>query len=173
MFDTFKIQTGGLDEVKIPNIKEFAKNAKLKFEKDVIGVYMSGHPLQNHADKFAKFTFNGGMIKKSSDEDEFVEDDDNQQIEQESEIADGTMVTCGGIIVGVKKLTSKASGQNMAILDIEDLDGLYSAMISTRLYEKTKNMLAEDVIVSISGRYSKRDDREPIIMVERISEIKE
>lgn len=174
MFDTFKTQIGGLDEVKMPNIKEFAKNEKLKHEKDIIGVYMSGHPLQNFSDKFARFTFNGGMVKKEAEDEESIEaHDDDMQQNDASELADGAMVTCGGIILGVKKLTTKTSNQSMAIIDVEDLQGTYSAMITARLYEKVKNILAEDKIVSMTGRYTKRDERAPMIMVEKIFELKE
>ncbi|MBQ3494541.1 MAG: DNA polymerase III subunit alpha [Clostridia bacterium] len=173
IFDTFKADTATLDEVKIPNIKEFAKNAKLKFEKDVTGVYLSGHPLQNLADKFAKFNFNGSMIKKESEDEVEVEEDEQNDSQAEPQIADGTVVTCGGIITAVKKVTVKSTGDSMAIIDVEDLGGTYSAMLPPKAYDKNKALLVEDKIIQIGGRFSQRDGREPTIVVDKIFEIKE
>lgn len=174
MFDTFKVETESFDEIKIPNIKEFAKNAKLKFEKEIIGVYMSGHPLQNFADKFANFNFNSSMIQKSNDDEQTLEVDEEEGYGQEnSDIYDGMPVTCGGILVGIKKVNIKSTNQDMAILDVEDQNGNYSVMLPPRMYERYKRTLQEDMIVSFVGKISIREGKEPIIVAEKMQELKE
>ncbi len=174
LFDNFKSEVEDIDKIDYPKIKEYNKQTKLKFEKDITGVYMSGHPLQNFANMWNDFNFRADMIVKN-DEDGIGEDGDEEAVEDVvyEGLTDGMRVTCGGIITNFKRIISKASNKSMAIIDVEDLYGTFSCMITPNVYDKYKSILEEDNIVMINGKFSYRVGREPIIMVERISVMKE
>ena len=160
-------------KIDYPNIKEYPLKDKLKREKDALGIYMSGHPMQQHMDLCKTFTFNSSMVSERKD-DELEDNSSEADAEQVSSFAsfgleDGSKVTCGGIIVKVNRKTSKTSNLPMAILDIEDLYGMFSVMMFNRQYEQFKNQLAEDKIVTVSGRLSIREGQNPIIICEAIT----
>ena len=172
LFDNFKTEVESMDKIKIPNIPEFNKETKLKYEKEILGVYMSGHPLQNYADRWNNFNFTSNMLK-TEDNNEIDEDENDEEIEKTySGICDGMIVRCGGIINNVKKIIVKTSNKSMAILDIEDLYGTFSVMLVPKMYDKYKELLVEDSIVYINGKVSIRVGKEPIIMVERLTLMK-
>lgn len=172
LFDNFKVETKEMDKVTIPQIKEYNKETKLKHEKEIMGVYMSGHPLQNFAQRWNDFNFKSTMIAKNDDiADEDVEDEENN-VEQ-YELEDGAIVNCGGIITETKRILVKTTNKPMSILQIEDLYGVYSAMAVPKIYEKYKDLIEEDKIVQIGGKFSVRPGKEPIIIIERLSEMKE
>ena len=174
LFDNFKSEVEDIDKIDYPKIKEYNKQTKLKFEKDITGVYMSGHPLQNFANMWNDFNFRADMIVKDA-EDGIGEDGDEEAVEDVvyEGLTDGMRVTCGGIITNFKRIISKASNKSMAIIDVEDLYGTFSCMITPNVYDKYKSILEEDNIVMINGKFSYRVGREPIIMVEKISVMKE
>lgn len=169
LFDNFKQEIENIDSLKMPKIKEFNKQTKLKYEKEITGVYMSGHPLQNFAPRWKDFNFRSDMIIK---EDENVQDD-NAEEEQEEIIYEGLTdrmsIKCGGIITNFKRIISKTSNKGMAILTVEDLYGEYTCMVTPNVYDKYKNILQEDNIIFINGKFSYRQGKEPVIMAERIS----
>ena len=156
--------------VQMPDIKEYAKAAKLKFEKQVLGIYLSGHPLDNYMNEASKFTYNSSMT--SGEKDEFMdEEQDDFYMEEEatSSIKDGDSVTCGGNIEVFKKRYTKNTNKEMAILTIEDLYGTFEVLVNNRLYERFREMLVEDTLVKIKGKVSIRDDGNITIMAENIS----
>ncbi len=174
LFENFKTELEDIDKIDYPKIKEYNKQTKLKFEKDITGVYMSGHPLQNFAKKWNNFNFRSDMIVKESDEN--TNDDIDEDIEEDvvfEGLTDGMRVNCGGIITNFKRIISKSSNKSMAIIDVEDLYGTFSCMVTPNVYDKCKNILQEDNIVLINGKFSYRVGREPIIMAERISIMQE
>ena len=88
-------------------------------------------------------------------------------------VTDGMIVNCGGIITDIKKILVKSTNKPMAILTIEDLYGSFGTMLTPKVYEKYKDMLVEDKIVMINGKLSIRPGKEPIIMLERLTELKQ
>ncbi|MFA6860405.1 MAG: DNA polymerase III subunit alpha [Clostridia bacterium] len=154
--------------VELPNIKEFSLQTKLKFEKDIVGLYISGHPLDQFIDKMSSYNFDSRMLETEKED----EIDDQAQVEEttnEDSLADGTNVICGGIIVEIKKVLTRASKSEMAILTIEDLYGNFEAMLFPKQYERYGQVLEEDMIVSLRGKYSKRDGQSAIILAENIT----
>ncbi len=172
LFDNFKSEVEDMEKIKIPNIPEFNKETKLKYEKEVLGVYMSGHPLQNYIDRWNDFNFTSDMIKTQENTDE-IYDDSVEEVEKTYEgVSDGMIVRCGGIINKVKKINVKTTNKSMAILDVEDLYGTFSVMVVPKMYDKYKQFLVEDEIIYINGKLSIRVGKEPIIMLERMSLMK-
>lgn len=155
-FSLFDVDTSmkKYDDLDYPNIKEFNKATKLKHEKEVVGIYISGHPLDDYMDRFSGFTLTSDMLFKSDDE--MLEEDGINQ-EESFGFEDGSSFTCGGIITEITRKTTK-SNREMAFLKIEDLMGVMEIMLFPNVYTRYKNFLEEDKMVSINGRFSIKDD---------------
>lgn len=156
---------------KYPVLPEIGNFEKLKKEKEVIGIYLSGHPLDSFIDKINSFTFNSSMIAEEETEkfeNEEGGEESNVELSSNYGIADGTKVNCGGIITNVHKVLKKNNGQQMAILQIEDMVGTFEVMLFNKVYESCKFNVAEDKIVGIDGRFSSRNGQRPIIVAEKI-----
>lgn len=153
--------------ITYPNLREYDPMEKLKKEKEVCGVYISGNPLDAYLGQMMKYNFNSSML---SEEDEQVTGDDFDAGTKEivSELKDGTAVDCGGVLSEVKRITTKIGNKPMAILTIEDIYGEFDCMMFNKLYEKFNSELKEDRVVHISGKLSVRVDDKPIILVENI-----
>ncbi len=157
--------------VEIPDMPEYTKQTKLKFEKQVLGIYLSGHPLDNFLDEFNKFSFNASMIshndaivEESADEGVF----EAENLESES-LKTGDRVTCGGSMEEVKKMYTKVGNHEMAIVKVEDLFGTFEVMIPPRVYSNNTGRVVEDALVKIDGKVSVRDDNSKMIIADRIS----
>lgn len=170
LFDDASFSTADKNYLKMPDIKEYAKQAKLKFEKQVLGIYLSGHPLDNYMDEFNKFSFNSslipeeGMEEENDDEEEFNQNEDN--VEQ---IKDGDRVDCGGCIEEIRKIFTKVGNKEMAILRVEDLYGTFDVMVVPNAYEKYKDKLQEDNLIKVKGKLSVKDDNSVIVIAESIA----
>ena len=176
IFDVFgssgNNEISDFDEIKIPDIKEFSKNAKLKFEKDVLGIYLSGHPLDDYLENFDSFNLTSEMLVADAggqgDTDNAGEDGE-EEVVYSSGITDGMNAICGGIISEVKKVYTKIGNKEMCILKIEDLYGTFECMLFPNVYDKYKDRLVEDSMVTIKGRLSVREDETPIVTVDNVS----
>ena len=154
--------------VAMPNIPEYDDQTKLKLEKEVVGIYISGHPLGNYMGEFKKFNFNGGMLQVEENTDG---EEDNQDVENKYDgLTDNMDVTCGGIITELKKVYSKKDGSEMVILKVEDLYGSFDCMLFGRTYQKLKPILEIDKIVRIKGKLS-INDKGVCVRVENLEEI--
>ncbi len=161
-----------IDKVEYPNIKEYTDQTKLKFEKDVVGVYISGHPLDNYIDKLNGFNLNSSMLpKKYQDgEEEMLEDDLGEESHENTNgLVHDMAVTCGGIISEVRKLYTKNGNKEMAVVKIEDLYGTIDVMMFPNIFAKYKEKIKEDALVSVIGKLSMQDGKEPIVMPEKLS----
>ena len=153
------------DSFKYPNMKEFSKETKLKFEKDVVGVYISGHPLSDYVDKFKDFNLTSDMLFETDGDDENV--GDFQQIE-ESAVTDGMAVTCGGVLTEVKRHITKMGKQEMAMMELEDIYGPIHVMVFPKVYAKIKEKLIQDSLVTIVGKVSIREGEAPIVVCDDV-----
>lgn len=166
MFDTLLKEEKTLTNVDYPNIPEFIETEKLKKEKEIVGVYVSGHPLDKYYDMFSSYNFNTSMISTE------VQDEEDEQIEENpSEIADGSEVTFGAIINEVQKKFTKNGNKEMAIIRAEDIYGNIDCMLFPNVYSRLKSKLDADKIVIISGKISFRSGEAPVILVDDIKEV--
>ena len=157
LFDNIDIKSQ--DETQFPDIREFNRETKLKFEKDILGVYISGHPLEEYMDKYKDFTLTSDMLEPETIE----EEDETKYIYS---LKDGTPVTCGGILSKVKKHITKADKKEMAMITLEDIYGTIDVMAFPKVYTKYKDVLKEDDLFTITGRISIRDGEAPVVMAE-------
>ncbi|MDD3413647.1 MAG: DNA polymerase III subunit alpha [Lachnospiraceae bacterium] len=142
-------------EIKLPDVGEFPKETILTFEKEVLGVYVSGHPLQEYEKLWRKH-----IDAVTSD---FMLDDETGQIK----VADGAKVTIGGMITH-KQIKHTKSEQVMAFLNVEDLVGNVEVIVWPRDYEKNARYLVEDSKVFIYGRVSAEDEKDGKVICEKV-----
>ena len=179
MFDTFEEITQTVNNITLPNIREYNKDALLKYEKEYVGIYLSGHPLDDYLKKYDSFNFTSDMIadlkvdpsdmQQSDDDDEggsYSGMTDYGDEVQESNVKDGQQVTCGGIITSSKKMNTKSG--NMAILTIEDIYGTFEVMLFNKGYAKYRDIIGEDNLVTIRGKLSIREGKSPVVIAETI-----
>ena len=106
------------------------EHEKLKKEKEIVGVYLSGHPLDKYLYKFKDFNFNSQMLKEY-ESDKVIDEEGNEiVVEQENEtLVDGMEVSFGGIVSEIKKVFTRRDNKEMAIITVEDLFGTVDVMV--------------------------------------------
>lgn len=167
MFGGDLISDPSFDNLEYPKIKEYNKETILKKEKEFVGIYLSGHPLENYLEKYDSFTLTSDML--GTEESEENEDSIPDENENKEDFAEGQIVICGGIIVEKKKLTSKKSNKDMAFIKIEDIYGTIEVAIMPNIYPKYKHLLEEDKLITVKGKISLRNEI-PSVVAEEIIE---
>ena len=173
IFDTI-LKDDSAISIVYPKLAEIDNFLKLKKEKEVIGIYLSGHPLDKFIDQMSGYTFNSSMIEESEDNKEGsfdIDEDgdvDNSNLELSYGIEDGTHVVCGGIISEIRRTITK-SNKTMAIVTIEDLYGTFDCLFFPRIFDKVKAELVVDGFVTIEGKFSVRPGEKPVIYAENLS----
>lgn len=168
LFDTISKVDENFNKIDYPAIPEYTNHAKLKFEKQVVGVYISGHPLDSFMDKLSDFTFNSSMITPVDSEDEGM--DEEMDMSFDSQIKQDMEVTCGGVLVEVKKLLTKSGNKEMAVGKLEDLYGTIEFMIFPNVYERYKKIFHDDMLLTVHGKISIREGESPIVIADKITE---
>ena len=130
--------------VAFPEVGEFDKDDILAFEKETIGIYVSGHPMEKYQELWQK-----NVTAKTSD---FIVDEDGHTVAE-----DGAMVVVGGMITAKKVKTTKTN-QLMAFISLEDMVGTIEVLIFPKIYEKNRAALNEESKVFLTGRVSIGDD---------------
>lgn len=142
LFDMGDDELDKANEIKYPDVEEFAKEELLGFEKEVLGIYISGHPLNDYTELMQK------NCTRTSLDFMVSEDDDNSS----AKVADGESVIIGGMITDKKVKVTKTSNKLMAYIQLEDLYGTIEVTIFPRDYERLKPLLEDDAKVFIRGR---------------------
>ncbi len=142
-------------EIRMPNVEEFEKEELLAQEKDVLGVYISGHPLEEYLPILEK---NVTAYSK-----EFAIDDETGK----SSVEDGKMVIIGGMIVD-KTIKYTKNNQIMAFLTLEDLLGTIEVIVFPRDYEKYRNYIEQDAKVLIRGRAQVEEEKDAKLICSEI-----
>ncbi len=143
-------------EIKMPDVGEFSKEMILGFEKEVIGIYISGHPLE--ADE--------AMWKKHISA--FAADFTIDEETGEAKVKDMERVTIGGIIEE-KTIKYTKSGKNMAFIVVEDLTGKAEVIVWPNDYEKNAKWLIENSKVFVYGRVSAEEEKDAKLICEKIT----
>ena len=143
-------------DVKLPDVGEYPKEMLLAFEKEVLGIYISGHPLEEQEELWRK-----GITNTTSD---FVLDEESG----ETVVKDNATAVIGGMIAD-KKIKYTKNDKIMAFLQVEDLVGSVEVIVFPRDYEKNSDKLMEDNKVFIRGRVSLEEDRDGKLICEKIT----
>lgn len=164
LFDMGK-ESSNLDTgFNYPVLSEFSEKELLSLEKEMLGLYISGHPLDKYRDIIEKRS-----NISSHDVSLYVENLNNDSFE--SSISDNMDVTVGGIITGKKTKITK-NNETMCFFRLEDLYGSINVIVFPKSYLKISNSVKEDVPVIVKGRLSLREDEEPKIICNFVEEIK-
>mgnify|MGYP004548305611 FL=1 len=142
-------------EIRMPDVEEYDKEMILAFEKDVLGIYLSGHPLERYRNIMEKM-----ISAKTTD----FQPDEESGIPK---VYDGQKVIIGGMITE-KTIKYTRNNKVMAFLTVEDLLGTVEVVVFPRDYEKWQSMLNEDARVFVQGRVNAEDDKPSKLILEKV-----
>ena len=142
-------------DIPMPDVGEYEKETKLAFEKEVLGVYLTGHPMEEYEEKWKK-----NITRTTLD---FQYDEETRR----TKVRDGARETVGGIITG-KTIKYTRNNKVMAFLTLEDLAGSVEIVVFPRDYEKAQQYLEEDSKVFIRGRVSEEDEAASKLICESV-----
>ncbi len=141
--------------IPMPDIGEYPRELKLAFEKEVLGIYVSGHPLEEYMG-----LWKAHITNRVSD---FFLDEETG----EARVNDGDRAVIGGMISG-KKVKYTKNNKVMAFLDVEDMTGTMEVIVFPNTYEKESAKLDEDSKVFLSGRVSLEEERDGKLICEKV-----
>ena len=155
LFDVVSEEQKEEFQIRMPDVGEYTKENLLGFEKEVLGVYVSGHPLEPYEEEWRK------VISATTAD---------FQVDPEvgyTKVRDGAREIIGGIIVE-KTVKHTKTNQMMAFLTVEDLFGTVEVVVFPRDYEKNRMYLEEDNKIFVKGRVSEEDDKASKLICEKI-----
>ena len=142
-------------EVHLPDVGEYEKEELLSFEKEVLGIYISGHPLEKYETMWRK------NISALTSDFQLDEETNKSQVEDESRQIIGGMITA-------KTVKYTRTGKPMAFVTLEDLVGTVEVIVFPKDYEKYRSLLDEEKKVFIKGHVNAEDDRPSKLVCERV-----
>ena len=142
-------------QIRMPDVGEYSKETLLAFEKEVLGIYVSGHPLEAYGEKWKK-----SISATTAD---FQLDEETGH----TKVHDGAKEIIGGMITE-KTIKHTKTNQMMAFITIEDLLGTVEVVVFPRDYEKNRDYLEADSKVFVRGRVSEEDDKPSKLICEKI-----
>ena len=155
LFDLVSAEEREAYEIRMPDVEEYTREAKLAFEKEVLGVYITGHPLEEYEERWRK-----NITAVTSD---FVPDEETGV----PKVIDGAKVTVGGMIIN-KTIKYTKTNKVMAFLTLADLVGTVEIVVFPRDYEKNSAMMNVDDKVFVRGRVNAEDDKASKLICETI-----
>ena len=153
-----------VEDIKYPDIPELETSEKLSREKQVLGVYVSGHPFEKYASSFKDCSFNCLMLQN------YEEDEDGRKTYPD--LTDGAQVTMGGIIGSYKRINTR-SGSTMAFISVEDLYGSIECVAFPNVFDKIKGIVSADKIVRLTGKMQLDEEKAPVIILDKMQEFTE
>ena len=132
-------------QITFPDVGEYSKDELLAFEKEILGVYISGHPLDDYEE-----TWRRNITATSA---QFIVDEETDA----AGVADGSRAVIGGLVAG-KTVKTTRTNQLMAFITLEDLLGPVEVIVFPRDYEANRDLFTEDSKLFIRGRVSIGDD---------------
>ncbi|KUJ90354.1 MAG: DNA polymerase III subunit alpha [Thermoanaerobacter thermocopriae] len=148
-------QTHGV-EFEFPDLEEFPKSRLLSMEKETLGLYISGHPLEEYMEDIPKITNATTLDFKVSEEEMF-----------QPKLQDNQEVVIAGVIA-TKKIKFTKNNNMMAFVTIEDLYGTVEVIVFPTVYEKYSSIIKEDNPVVVRGKVSLKEEEEPKILCDEI-----
>lgn len=142
-------------EIRLPDVEEYDKEVLLGFEKEVLGIYISGHPLEEYMERLKKNT--------NAVTTDFVLDEETGTLK----VSDGTKVRIGGMITD-KVIKYTKNNKAMAFITLEDLVGTVEIIIFPKDYERYAKYLENDAKVFVEGRVTAEEDRNGKLICEKI-----
>ncbi|MCI5747357.1 DNA polymerase III subunit alpha [Eubacterium pyruvativorans] len=158
---------------ELPRVKNFDKKMLLALEKEMLGVYITGHPLDAYADRLGQVaTVTSAELEVS--EGEQPEDGSVSEggytggADRNGRIRDGMTVVMAGMITGKKNLITKNS-KMMAFVDLEDLYGTSEVIVFPNVYERYQDDIFEDNVVAIRGKLNFKEGEAPKLLADAVA----
>ena len=142
-------------DVRLPQVEEYPKEMLLAFEKEVLGIYLSGHPMESYQELWQKH-----VTHNTSD---FFMDEETGEVR----VADNQDSVVGGMIAE-KSIKYTKNDKAMAFLNIEDLVGSVEVILFPNTYEKYASLLVEDAKVFVKGHVSVEDDKDGKLICDQL-----
>ena len=139
----------------LPNLPDYPLRQRLALEKEIAGVYITGHPLDDYRDVLGKLPFSTADL------------DGLEEREDRGLSLDGQIVDMGGILTEVKGKATK-KGAYMGFITLEDLTGQIECLVFPKVYERYQGIMAVDDLVVLHGRLSIREEEAPKLLVEKL-----
>ena len=156
LFDLVPEEEKAAYRIKMPEVSEYPREDVLAFEKEVLGFYISGHPLEEYEEQWRR-----RITHVTTD---FLPPEDGE----EAKVRDGERAVVGGMITG-KTIKSTKNNKMMAFITVEDLAGSVEVIVFPRDYERNAGLLNVDDKVYVSGRVAAEEDRASRMILERIT----
>ena len=144
----------------LPPLPDCTLRARLSMEREIAGVYITGHPLDDYRDTLSHFAFSTADLA------------DLEEREDHGMALDGQIVEMGGILTEVKGKATK-KGAYMGFITLEDLTGQIECLVFPKIYERYQGMMAPDDLVVLTGRLSIREDESPKLLVESMDSLED
>lgn len=171
LFDLDDFDDEALESPALPDVADFDNDTKLAFEKEMLGVYLSGHPLDEYAELMSRNTSaTTAELTSGSEEFHAENDEDDSMVINTSSFKDGDRVVMAGMVSGVRTMITRKS-QEMARMTLEDFDGAIDVIVFPKVYERRRNYVQNDAIVALSGKVSFKDESDAEILAEDIVQI--
>ena len=142
-------------EIRMPDVEEFDKEMLLGFEKEVLGVYISGHPLEEYEEKWKRH-----ITAKTTD---FLLDDETGA----AKVTDNQKATVGGMLVH-RTIKYTKNNKTMAFLTLEDLVGMLEIIVFPRDYERYKKYFEDEARLFVEGRVTIEEEKNGKLILERV-----
>jgi len=149
------VNTSSFAEEKLPQIEEYPSRTLLSMEKEMTGVYISGHPLDEYAHLLGQLECNTAYVAELSERPD------------KGQAMDGMTVRMGGILADARGKATK-KGAFMGFITLEDLTGQIEGLVFPKVYEKFSGALKTDELVVLTGKLSIREDEEIKLLVDSV-----
>ena len=149
-----------VEDTTLPDLPDMPDLMRLAMEKEITGVYITGHPLDGYRDRLTRLKFSTADLQE-------LEEKEDQGMS-----LDGAMVSMGGIITEAKGKATK-KGAYMGFATLEDLTGQIECLVFPKVYERYQFMLNADELVVLTGRLSIREEEDPKLLVETVTPLED
>ena len=149
---------------RLPDVADVNKDTRIGWEKELLGVYLTEHPLKEYEEKIRR-----SVSVTAQDLMDVL--DNEEQGEAHSFVKDGMKAVMAGIITGKKTLITK-NNKMMAFVDMEDLYGPVEVVVFPNVYDRYSSLVAEDSIISVSGTINFKEGEVPKLLAETIVDLK-
>ncbi len=174
MFDSLLKNEETISAINYPTLPEYTNQEKLTREKEVAGLYVSGHPLDKYTNLLKGYSFHCDMLEEETIDSEPMQVEEGDELEfKGADVQDGAIVTFGAVINEVQKKYTRRDNKEMGILEVEDLYGKCDVMVFPNLYQQLKNDIKPNMLALLTGKVSLRSGEKGIIVLEKIQPMAE
>lgn len=172
LFDFVEEESLAVAEPDYPTVPEFGQSERLAMEKEMLGLYVSGHPLKEYEPAFSRLPLSSALdLADSAQNTAAIEDftfiDGPGPEFRKDSLQDGDPLIVAGLVIAERVLLTKRN-ERMAFVTIEDATGSFELIVFPRVFEESRELLRENEVLLISGSLSLREDEDPKVIADKI-----